>query len=695
MYIPRNGLHWLRQVMTFAALLTILLGKGNPAFAQTTPPATIRITHIDVSRFPEVDVYVVGDHLTDDIAALSPSLQQDGAPVTLMNDTMAPVGIQIALVLDAAGNISLPGPTGDLRYVEVGRAARRLVQQGLLSADYDWLTAIAFNENKEIAALGEWSQDHQAVADSLYVYKPVEIGNTPLFDLLRFALKRFDDPALPPGQERAIVVFSDGIDVTSTTGLTDAVNLAAQHHIRIYPVMLGPEVAAQRKNLEYLSTMTDGQYFQLSSIENLDALWQTIAQGQQQRVLTYRSQQADPKDISVELTQPDGRTLATTASVPGASLRPVTVEVTLALENPAVLKYAEAYDTPLEQIGPQQVGIAATFAWDDGYPRELQRIEYQVGERTEVRTEPPFEEPFLFPIDTFDTGTYTVRVRAIDELGMTGESTPQDFTIEVIRPPAPTPTPDETLVAEATRAVEVAAAATQEAVAAATRSAAQASQIQEEQAKTQAATDKVQTLTWTTIAATGFGVIALAYAIYILSSRDRRRQATQIITGTIAAATEPFRPRRGGASNEPRAQLTLVNDGGTPSMPAVIPLARAGVRIGRDPSVVNVPLADRRVSKLHCRIIEDGPTGGYRILDEGSTSGTYVNDNEVEMNGQMLQPNDLVGIGPLLYRFEIVGGPVAGNGEPTRRFGGDDNTEPYVRTPTTANQTEVKVESRE
>lgn len=695
MYTPRNGSHWLRRVIALLALLTLLLPHSRPVFAQATPPPTIRITHIDVSRFPEVDLYVVGDHLTDDIGTLAPSLQEDGAPVMPVNDAMTPVGMQIALVLDAAGNISLPGPTGDPRYVEVGRAARRLVQQGLLSADYDWLTSIAFNENKEIAALGEWSQDHQAVADSLYVYKPVEIGNTPLFDLLRFALKRFDDPTLPPGQERAIVVFSDGIDVTSTTGLTDAVNLAAQHHIRIYPVMLGPEVAAQRKNLEYLSAMTDGQYFHLSSIENLDPLWQTIVKGQQQRLLTYRSQQAAPKDITVELTLPDGRALATTANVPGASLRPVTVEVTLALDSPSILKYAEAYDTPIEQIGPQQVGIAATFRWDDGYPREVQRVEYQVGERTEVRTDPPFDEPFLFPIDTFDSGTYTVRVRAIDEVGIVGESTPQDVTIEVIRPPAPTPTPDETLVAEATRAVEVAAAATQEAIAVATRSAEQATQLQAEQAKTQAAADKVQTLTWTTIAATGFGVIALAYAIYILSSRDRRRQATQIITGTIAAATEPFRPRRGGASNEPRAQLVLVNDGGTPGMPAVIPLARAGVRIGRDPSVVNVPLADRRVSKLHCRIIEDGPTGGYRILDEGSTSGTYVNDNEVEMVGQVLQPNDLVGIGPLLYRFEIVGLQVAGNSEPTRRFSGDDNTEPYVRTPTAANQTEVKAGSRE
>ncbi|MBX3010463.1 MAG: FHA domain-containing protein [Caldilineaceae bacterium] len=692
---PPQWDQWRRRMA--ASLIVMLLGlvSGTPVLAQTAPPPTIRITHIDVSRFPEVAIRVVGDHLTDDLATLSATLQEDGAPVSITSDAMAPVGIQVALVLDAAGNVTLPGPTGEARYVEVGRAARHLVQQGILSADYDWLTSVAFNQEKAIAALSSWSQDHQAVADSLYVYQPVAIGNTPLFDLLRFALKLFDDPLLPPGQERAIVVFSDGIDVISTTGLVDAVNLAAQQNIRIHPVMLGPEVAAQRKNLEYLSTMTDGQYAHLASLENLDPLWQTLAKGQQQRILIYRSQQATPRDVTVALTLPDGRALTATRNVPGTSLLPITVNAILDMEGSAILKYAEAHDTPLAQLGPQQLAISASFRWDDGYPRRLRRVEYQVGERIEVREEPSFEEPFLFPIDTFDTGSYSVRVRAIDELGLIGESQPQLFSIEVVRPPAPTPTPDEMLVVQATNAVQVAAAATQEAVVAATRLASESERADVLQATADDAIGQVQTLTWTTIAATAFGVIALAYAIYVLSSRDRRRQATQIITGTIAAATEPFRPRRGGASQEPRAQLVLVDDGGTPGMPAVIPLARAGVRIGRDPAVVNVPLADRRVSKLHCRIVEDGPTSGYRILDEGSTSGTYVNDQEVDIHGRVLQANDVVGIGPLIYRFEIVGLQVAGNAEPSRPFDREDNTEPYVRIPTTASQTEVKIGSHE
>jgi hypothetical protein len=687
MWHPPSRAYRHRRWLSALIVITILFLNASPLLAQPALPPKLRITHVDVSRFPEVEVYVVGDHLPGDLVTLPATLAEDGAPVEMQGDGMEAVGVQLALVLDAGGNIAKAGATGEPQYVEAGRAARRLVQQELLSADYDWLTTIAFNENREIAALRPWSQDHQAAADSLYTYQPVATGTTPLFDLLRFALKLFEDPVLPSGQERAIVVFSDGIDVTSTTDLSDALNLAAQLNIRVYPVMVGQEVAEQRQNLEKLSTITDGQYFHLSSIENLDPLWQRLVAGGQQRRLSYRSQQAKPSDVTVALTLPDGRTISATSPIPGAQLRPVTVEAVLALEGDKILKYADAYDTPLEQLAPSELGIGASFQWDDGYPRQLQKVEYQVGELTETNNGPTFDEPYLFPISTFDNGTYTVRVRAYDELGMVGESAPQNFTIEVIRPPAPTPTPDQTLVAEATNAVLLAAKSTEEAIAVLTREAEQREQLQASEAQVAEVQTQVQQMTWATIGSVALAVIAFAYAIYILSSRDRRRQATQVITGTVAAVTEPFRRQR-GVVNESQAKLVLINDGGSAGMPPTIPIPRGGVRIGRDPSVVNVPLADRRISKLHCRIVEDGATGAFRLLDEGSTSGTYVNDQEVNINGHLLQNNDQISIGPLLYRFEMSGSTSGHGDDTTQRPNLDPNTEPYIRT--TSFQTAAK-----
>ncbi|MCB0162122.1 MAG: FHA domain-containing protein, partial [Caldilineaceae bacterium] len=66
--------------------------------------------------------------------------------------------------------------------------------------------------------------------------------------------------------------------------------------------------------------------------------------------------------------------------------------------------------------------------------------------------------------------------------------------------------------------------------------------------------------------------------------------------------------------------------------------------------MVNVPIQERRISRYHCRINEEGDQ--FRLWDEGSTSGTYVNDEEVGHTGRILMHGDIIEIGPVKYRFE-------------------------------------------
>lgn len=677
---------WTRRIVLLA-MLGLVASPFQPASAQATPPPTVRITRIDSSGFPDVSVYLVADNLAGDLRSLTATLQQDSAPIVDVQDKgMVVAGVQVALVLDASTTILRPGMTGDPRHLETGKAARRLVQRGLLSAEHDWLTSIAFGTDKQIATLKSWSQDHQGVADSLYTYKPESIGVTPLYDLLFFALKLFDDSALPPGQERAIIVFSDGVDVVSTTGLVDAVKLAADKHVRIYPVMVGPETAQTRKNLEYLSTITGGQYFHLSSVENLDGLWDQIARARSQRVLSYRSSEARPRTATVTLHLPDGRQLSDTHEIPAVTLAPVEVAITAPPAGVRIERKSPTFEMPLEQVDPKALEVRLAFNWPDGRPRALRQLMVQVGGQTEVRTGSAINEPVIISIAALDSGPQTIQATAVDEVGLEGKAAPLPIQIAVIRPPAPTVTPDATLVAQAAGAATVAAQATEQIAIANATVVAQATTVVDITNQIDDLRILAQNLGLATIGSAAFGVIMLGFAIYVVSNKDRRRQATQIITGTIAAATEPFRPRgRGRGRNGrdgPRVQLVLVDDGGAPGMPPTIPLARTGLRLGRDPAVVDQPLNDRRISRLHCRIVEDGPSGGYRIFDEGSASGTYVNDDEVGHNGQPLNPDDIISIGPVTYRFEIVGvQPATVTEVAPKAFSMDDNTDPYLRTP--------------
>jgi hypothetical protein len=190
----RRHLYSHRVVYTITAglLIGLLLLATLPihrALAQVPATSRVRITQVDTAYFPEITVSLSGANLPAPLLDLPIALTEDNAPVVPYSDAMARVGIQVALILDAAGDVTKPGPTGEAQYIEVGRAARQFVKLGLLAAEQDWLTTVSFNAEKQIAPLTGWTKDHQAAVDSLYIYQPVpDIGFTPLYDLLNYGV---------------------------------------------------------------------------------------------------------------------------------------------------------------------------------------------------------------------------------------------------------------------------------------------------------------------------------------------------------------------------------------------------------------------------------------------------------------------------------------------------------------------------
>lgn len=93
----------------------------------------------------------------------------------------------------------------------------------------------------------------------------------------------------------------------------------------------------------------------------------------------------------------------------------------------------------------------------------------------------------------------------------------------------------------------------------------------------------------------------------------------------------------------------------------VFPLTARGARIGRGRSVGNdiVLPGDGMVSKSHARIVYD--RGEFRLCDENSTNGTYVNGRRLNSGEEYpLQPADQIGMGStiLLFRPATVPQPV-------------------------------------
>jgi pSer/pThr/pTyr-binding forkhead associated (FHA) protein len=717
----RTSSAYVIRAVIVLLLLSVWLFPAGEIYLQAqgeTPRLTV--TGINVEQFPEVSLTVYGEGLGVTLANARLELLEDGIAQEAKG-AMEDVGIQIALVLDASSNVAGPGQTGVPRLEEVRNVVSQLTQNRVLLEGKDWLSGIAFDRRENAAVpvvIAPWDIDHQAVINAFYGYE-VNSANTltPLIEQIFFALEQFNDARVPANLQRHMVVFSDGADLLSARQSDDLTRRAAELGVRVHTVQIGPSLAQPRDNLRRIADNTGGKFHAITAqTPQLDALWAQIKPSQSQRVLTYRSTRATPKEISVQTTTSNGALVRATRAFPAFPIDPPQVRI-VRPQAGRIEKSAPAYNTPLIDLSPKEIEVGIAITWPDSRPRNIRTVEYTVNGSVRASTGGGANAATLSIAD-LDTGTHTLRVRATDELGLVGESAGISIEVVVNRPlPPPTPDLEATAVflqgiADATATVErsiqqTSTAATAEADRA-TRTAEQTAIAATAQANNATATAEriavniqltteaeaaaarieevvgettavVYNLSLVTIGTSILAFIALVFAIVAWRNPRVRRRATEIVTGTIQAVTEPFfgGASRNSSGSAARARLTLLE--GDPNLPATIDLFGGSTRLGRDPALVNEVIDDRRISRFHCRIGEEA-SGAFRIWDEGSTSGTYVNNERVDMSGRVLQPGDTIHIGPISYRFDPL--TVMGAAPPTVAAGGMyDNTEPFIMTP--------------
>lgn len=677
--------NFLRIFLALIVVATVLW----PQWVIAQPDSKVEITGIDVSRFPEVSVTLYGEDLSTDLANASLTLKEDGKSVNAQS-SLIDVGAQTLLVLDASQNVNGAGLVKSSRKDEMVAVVQQLTAQGYLLASKDWLGFMSFDFSSGTpvpAMLGDWnSADHNVVINEVVRYdaSPAPV-KTPLFDILFAALKQFEDARPPANLQRSVVIFTDGIDIISDLYRPDLINLAKEVNARIHTVQLGSPDVMQgdaRKNLENLSLQTGGKYVSLNTESALTPIWQAIQTSQKQRQLTYRSTNASPRELAVESSSASGGQLRDLFAIPLPPIEPPQVRIVRpGLEAITRLlpdgREAE-YNTLASEFDPQELDIEIAVDFP-GSPvsRQVERVEYIVNDKTEAVTEEPFNR-LTFNIAELDHGEYTLRVRATDELGLMGEAS-QPLTIVIDRLPAPdagaTATAAAIIAQKTTTAIETNAAATaavlatQQAVAQMTAEAAgqdaavaqqDAAEAQGEalaaQQEAESARGRAEIAQIGTIIAAVIALAALIFAIWAWRNPRVRQRATEIITGSLQAATEffGFGGLDDGAQATIKGRLTLIGEA-QGEIPYNIDLYGGNTRVGRDPTLVNIVVPDARVSRFHSRISEESD-GSFKLWDEGSASGTYVNRDRVELSGRDLHPGDIINFGPVQYRFELMTG---------------------------------------
>jgi tight adherence protein B len=227
------------------------------AVAPSALAGGVRIQSVDASGFPGVRVTFVAP-----LGAAKPSLTENSLPVT--GYTAVNLGRQKAIVLALDRSQSMRGrPLNDA--LTAGRAFVGA------AGPNDHVGVVAFGSTA--FGLGRFSGTPSEAQGSLRGLSVDSKSGTALYDAIVLAAARLGDDTSPG---RAIVVVTDGSDVSSTNSLQQAVAAAHSAHASIYSIGIGgPNFTPDA--LKTLSRETGGSYRRVARARDLGAVYTGLA----------------------------------------------------------------------------------------------------------------------------------------------------------------------------------------------------------------------------------------------------------------------------------------------------------------------------------------------------------------------------------------------------------------------------------
>jgi len=639
----------LRVLLTFILLFIIT----TSAAAQGTM-TDLRVYQVDTTQCPLVrvraapllgDGTVAGGLTKDAFRVYENSAERPVAELAAM-----PIGANIVIALDASSSINSPGATSKLRWEEgVTAVGELLLTDNWLEERVkrrDQVMIVGPQGDKDFRIVMPWSSDYQAVHNTAYLY---EYKSSPLYTALNAIMVGAIEQLKRVPPPRFVLVLSDGIDRTSAEAIEDVINRANASGVTILSIKLGPPETGEAKSLERMARLTGGAFATYTGPASLKPLYSRVRGQRKQYELTYRSAVTRPGKHTVQLgvlwEKNETRSATTEFSV---DIRPPDVKITEPVSGAEYKRIAPTWNADPKTISPREAPIAVAIAWPDSCPRTVQQVSYIV-DGTVIETLPP-DQPFVWDFSALPRGIHSLQAEAKDELGLVGRSDPVRISIDIVIPatPTPTPVPTSTPVPTPVGVIPVPGIGS---------------------------VDLFRILP-IILAAIAFILVLI---LFIRRPYILREGLERVGTG-VKHVTDAWqrKGRKEAPSASVHASLIPMADDGTHGTP--IPVKWSTTRLGFNPDECEITFNDSRVSKLHARIVREAD-GIYRIYDEMSKNGTYVNDEEVPSGGsRSLRSGDRVELGPIMLIFQISGRqPSDGEKSESGKEKGKDKTEPFSR----------------
>jgi len=456
---------------------------------------------------------------------------------------------------------------------------------------------------------------------------------TPSLDTLSRAVELAADPTARPGMGSAVLFITPPFEGTLDGSLDNIASQAEQNGIKIFVWMVaspGVFSSAEADRLAELAGGTGGAFFAYSGEEDLPDPETYFAPLRNIYHLNYESKIKNngTHQLKVQVKTESGQITS-----PGKNF-----EFEIQPPQPAVISppIQIIRKPPSEDIGPRKADIETNnffpgeqeiniiFDFPDGLVRPIVRSGLYVdGDLAAENIEPPFDQ-FIWNLEDFITnGSHTLQVEVEDSLGLTGRSAEIPVEISFDLPEAnPWATVNNNIPVFSVFAILLAGA-----------------------------------------------VLVL---VLIMGGRlrphlpgkkeERRRKSdpvTQPVTDDNTTSSQRFyklasrlKWSKGPVSTQAYALLTMVSDSDDTAASTPIPIISDDLPIGSDPNQAILVLDDPSIEELHAHL-RRSEDSTFRLADEDTIAGTWINYTPVSKEGTKLEHGDLIHIGRVGFRFSM------------------------------------------
>ncbi|MCP4359672.1 MAG: FHA domain-containing protein [Chloroflexi bacterium] len=589
-------------------ILFILLFTAVPLHAQDDPPPSVErliITGTSVESLPTIELRIYGRDAQGnplDLSRQSLDILHGGNPV-------GPITYQGAHRTGALTIFLIDIPTGvQGQLPALQEAVNQYASPGNMmeQVDYVAIYQVGLSEAQELLTPTNF---HNAVRNLFADPLSPETGATALYDSTVDLLDRVN--SLTPNAEMpvSIVLMTDGTDSVSTRHTAAGVSQrAAELGIPIHTVWLDNTDLGSPVGQPYLTELaaqTGGVAVQLDSAADMPLVWNRIAGFRDQARIRYQVNGLTGGAFPVEVSMADN-----------AAIKDET-EVNIPFNIPSV-----QIDLPPESrtlsLSNLEDGTRLRFktqvSWLDEEKREIEAAQLVVNGDTAVPYEIPVSslDNFVAEVSNLTYGNNTVEVVVLDSQGMRATSPTIILTVNEGRTDIPAELRGSSAIGQ-------------------------------------------MLLRLLLILAVG---AALAGLLFFLWQKGHLSRLGNIRIGGFGR-----RPRRGAEpgltieeADAPVASPTTVVMGyldvlsSISRMESSIPLQGTLVRIGRSPTQCEIAFEnDITVSRAHANLQLEG--NDYRIFDENSTSGSFVNERQVPEYGIQLLDGDEIHLGAVHLRY--------------------------------------------